>query len=155
MTARRAGSKGPDWRQLFVEELGVLAFDVGAPRATVRVLAWLVVCDPPEQSAPEIQSALQLSAGAVSAATRALIGIGMLERVAHAGDRHMYYKVRAGGWEVAMRSRLRTLVGIREVADRALIAATDDAQRLRDMRDMYAWFEDRLGELLAQRGTTP
>ena len=156
MSARRVDPKQrPDWRQLFVEELGVLAFDVGAPRATVRVLGWLVVCDPPEQSAPEIQSALQLSAGAVSAATRTLIGIGMLERVAHPADRHMYYKVRAGGWEVAMRSRLRTLVGIREVADRALLAATDDTHRLRDMRDMYAWFEDRLDELLAQRATTP
>jgi DNA-binding transcriptional regulator GbsR (MarR family) len=158
MSARRVTAKPsvvPDWRQTFVEELGVLAFDVGIPRATVRVLAWLVVCDPPEQSAPEIQSALQLSAGAVSAATRTLIGIGMLERAARAGDRHMYYKVRAGGWEVALRSRLRTLVGIREVADRALLAAPGVDDRLHDLRDVYAWFENRLDELLAQRRTTP
>jgi DNA-binding transcriptional regulator GbsR (MarR family) len=157
MSARRLTAKPlvPDWRQSFVEELGVLAFDVGIPRATVRVLAWLVVCDPPQQSAPDIQSALQLSAGAVSAATRTLIGIGMLERAAHAGDRHMYYKLRAGGWEVALRSRLRTLTGIREVADRALLAATGADDRLHDLRDVYAWFENRLDELLAQRRTAP
>ena len=85
MTARRPAAEPavPDWRQNFVEELGVVAFDAGVPRATVRVLAWLVVCDPAQQSAPEIQTALHLSAGAVSAATRTLIGIGMLERAAH------------------------------------------------------------------------
>jgi DNA-binding transcriptional regulator GbsR (MarR family) len=157
MSARRVVAKPPvpDWRQSFVEELGVLAFDVGIPRATVRVLAWLVVCDPPQQSAPGIQNALHLSAGAVSAATRTLIGIGMLERAAHPGDRHMYYQLRAGGWELALRSRLRTLTGIREVADRALLAATGADDRLHDLRDVYAWFENRLDELLAQRRTTP
>src|SRR5450631_1714819 len=105
MSARRVTAKPsvvPDWRQSFVEELGVLAFDVGIPRATVRVLAWLVVCDPPPQSAPGIQNALHLSAGAVSAATRTLIGIGMLERAARPGDRHRYYQPRAGGWELAL-----------------------------------------------------
>jgi DNA-binding transcriptional regulator GbsR (MarR family) len=155
MTSRRvlADAVVPDvdWRERFVEDLGVLALDAGIPRATVRVLAWMVVCEPVEQSAADIRRALHLSAGAVSTATRTLIVSGMIERTAHPGDRHLYYKVRPGGWEAALQGRLRTLMQIREVADRALLAAPHADNRLRDLHDVYAWFEQRLEELLATR----
>jgi hypothetical protein len=35
----------------------------------MRITAWMMVCDPPEQSARQIQNGLHLSAAAVSAAT--------------------------------------------------------------------------------------
>ena len=39
----------------FVEELGVLLeMQVAAPRMVGRALGWLLVCDPPEQSAAEL-----------------------------------------------------------------------------------------------------
>ncbi len=98
MTPRRADTEcaTSDWRSSFVEEMGLLASELGVPRAMVRVLAWMAVCDPVEQSAKDIQSGLMLSAGAVSAATRTLIGTGMLERVAHRGDRRIHYQLRSG-----------------------------------------------------------
>jgi len=112
----------------------------------------MAVCDPPEQSARDIQTALELSAGSVSAATRLLIGGGMLERVAHRGDRHIYYRLRSGRWEAVLEARLRTLVRLREIADRCLLFAGDEADdRLQELRDVYAWFEDHLDELLAKR----
>ena len=80
MTGRRAAPQrpAPHWRERFVEDLGLLALDLGTPRANVRVLGWMVVCDPPEQSAQDIQAGLKLSAGSVSAATRMLTGLGYL-----------------------------------------------------------------------------
>jgi DNA-binding transcriptional regulator GbsR (MarR family) len=154
VTARRSDTERatPDWRSAFVEEMGVLALELGVPRAMVRVLGWMAVCDPPEQSAKEIQSGLMLSAGAVSSATRTLIRTGMLERVAHRGDRRIHYRLRPGSWEGALEARLRTLSQLRLVADRAIRSAGDDAdERLQDMRDVYEWFEDQLDELLAKR----
>jgi len=156
MTGRRHDPESgtPDWRAVFVEEMGVLALELGAPRAMVRVLGWMAVCDPPEQSAKDIQSGLMLSAGAVSSGTRVLIGTGMLERVAHRGDRRIHYRLRSGSWEGALEARLRTLSQLRIVADRAIRSAGDDAdERLQDMHDVYAWFEDHLDELLAKRRT--
>jgi hypothetical protein len=50
----------------------------------------MVVCDPAEQSAQAIQSGLELSAGAVSAATRILISNPVLERTARLGDLRIY-----------------------------------------------------------------
>lgn len=144
------------WRESFVEELGVLGKDVGVPRAVVRVLAWMVVCEPPEQSAVDIQSSLELSAGAVSTATRTLVGAQLLERTARPGDRRSYYRLRPSGWEGALEVRLRALTQLREVADRALQAAGGRADdRLRNMRDAYAWFEQRLMGVLSERLSRP
>jgi DNA-binding transcriptional regulator GbsR (MarR family) len=139
-----------DWRQRFVEDLGRIALDLGTPRALVRVLGWMVVCEPAEQSAQSIQRGLGLSAGSVSSATRTLVGLGYLERITYPGDRHLYYQVRSAGWNRALESRLHTIAQLRELADRAL-AAAGDHERLQDMRDIYAWFEDNVEDLLAKR----
>jgi DNA-binding transcriptional regulator GbsR (MarR family) len=154
MTGEDAPTRpAPDWRQRFVEELGLLALDSGTPRAMVRILGWLVICEPPEQSARDIQTGLRLSAGTVSSATRALTSLGYLERVAYPGDRRIYFRVRPGGWDRALHTRLRTLSQLREVAERALAAAGDGGHpRLTDMRDVCAWFEERIEDLLAERG---
>ncbi len=153
MTARRAATRpAASWRERFVEELGLMALDIGTPRAIVRVLGWMVVCEPPEQSAPDIQAGLKLSAGAVSAATRMLTGLGYLDRVAYPGDRHIYYRLRRGGWDRALQARLRTMTQLREVADRALASAGDQGhERLTDLRDVSAWFEEQIEDLLAKR----
>jgi DNA-binding transcriptional regulator GbsR (MarR family) len=125
MTARRAGRRPaqPDWRENFVEEPGVLAGDVGLPRAVARVLAWMVVCKPAEQSATTFRPHPTLSAGTVSAATRMLVATQLLERTARPADRRIHYRLRPGGWERALEARLRASIQLREVADRALHAA--------------------------------
>ena len=75
-----------------------------------------------------------------------------LERVGYPGDRHIYYRVRPEGWNRAVAARLRTVTHLRELADRALASAGGGRhERLQEMRDVYAWFEDRIEELLAKR----
>jgi DNA-binding transcriptional regulator GbsR (MarR family) len=146
----------PDWRQRFIEELGGLVLDSDTPRAVVRVLGWIVVCDPPEQTAGSIQDALTLSSGSVSAAVRTLVDSGMLERVARPGQRHIYYRLRLGGWGRVLESRFRTVAQLRGVADRALASSGGEAdQRLIDMRDAYAQFEVQLGVLLDAAKASP
>ena len=148
----RAAARAPEWREGFVEELGILARDLGVPRAVVRVLGWMVVCDPPTQSAGDIEVALHLSAGSVSAATRMLVDTGLLERVARPGERRIYFRLRPGGWEGALETRLRAATQLRVVADRAMDRSGGAAdERLTNMREVYAWFEGRLDELLIER----
>jgi DNA-binding transcriptional regulator GbsR (MarR family) len=152
MTAEQAPRPAPGWRESFVEELGLLALDSGTPRAMVRILGWLVICEPPEATAQHIQAGLRLSAGTVSSATRALTSLGYLERLAYPGDRRIYYRVRPGGWDRALEARLRTVSQLRELAERALAAAGGECHpRLRDMYDVMAWFEDGIKDLLAKR----
>jgi DNA-binding transcriptional regulator GbsR (MarR family) len=123
----------PGWRERFIEELGGLVLDSGMPRAVVRVLGWMAVCEPPEQTTSTIGSELKLSSGSVSTATHMLVVSGMLERIARPGDRRIYYRLHPGGWERALQIRFQALVQLRKVADRALDSAGDEADlRLRD-----------------------
>lgn len=52
-----------DWRTGFVEDVAGLVPVNGTTRAVLRVLGWMVVCEPLEQTASDIQENLELSAG--------------------------------------------------------------------------------------------
>jgi DNA-binding MarR family transcriptional regulator len=146
-----------DWRHRFVEEMGGLVLVHGTPRALMRVLAWMVVCEPPEQTAADIQRELALSAGSVSTSLRMLGDIGMVERVGRTGDRHIYYRLCDEGWELVLQARFRAFNEIRQVVDRAVAGADGSAgPRLVEMRDTWTFLENGAGELLqasrARRG---
>lgn len=143
-----------EWQSAFVEELGALSHEIGIPRATMRIAAWMMVCDPPEQAAAQIQDGVQLSPAAVSAATRELIAAGMLERISRPGDRRTYYRLASGSWDAPLQAKLKALSRLRQVAEKGIAAAGNQADyRLIDMRDSFAWFEDQLDRHIRQRRT--
>jgi DNA-binding MarR family transcriptional regulator len=151
MSGTQTPERGPSWRHRFVEEMGGLVLVHGTPRALMRVLAWMVVCEPPEQTAADIQNELTLSAGSVSTSLRMLGDIGMVDRVARPGDRHIYYRLCGEGWELVLEARFRAFNEIRRVADRAVTAAGSGAgDRLLEMRDTWAFLEEGGAELLQQ-----
>jgi hypothetical protein len=72
----------------FVDQLGrFFARQYGLPPVTGRVSGWLLICDPPEQTAAEIAAALQTSRSAVGSAIAALENQGMILRTRAAGER--------------------------------------------------------------------
>ncbi len=134
-----------DWRQSFVEDLGVLGRE-GLPRSATRILGWLVVCTPPHQTGPELQRGLHLSAGSVSTATDLLLQLGLIERTTFPTDRRLHYRLRPDAWEVVLGQRLQVFRQLRQVAETAS-ASGGDNDRLRSMRDFCARCEregDRL-----------
>ncbi|HXX88781.1 MAG TPA: MarR family transcriptional regulator [Acidimicrobiales bacterium] len=152
-TAGLDGSAGTDdWRTRFVEQFGGVGDDMGLSRSMTRLLGWLVVCDPAHQSAGQIQEALGLSAGSVSTGMAALVRAGLVDRLSLRGDRHTYYRIRAGGWQLLLAARLRVLSEIRHVADDALSQAHGHGDdRLRELRDFYAWCEREFTRLVVER----
>jgi hypothetical protein len=154
--SRRSEAPRPDWPSSFVEELGALGPEVGIPRAMMRVIAWMMVCEPADQSAPEIQAGLGLSAAAVSTATRQLIAAGMMERVSRRGDRRIYYRLASGSWDAPLEAKLRALGRLRQVAQRGIDSGGGQADyRLIEMRDAFAWFEDQMEHYVKQRRSWP
>jgi hypothetical protein len=72
----------------FVDQLGrFFARQYGLPPVTGRVLGWLLICDPPEQTAAEIAGALQTSRSAVGSAIASLENQGQIRRTRAAGER--------------------------------------------------------------------
>jgi DNA-binding MarR family transcriptional regulator len=138
-----------DWRLRFVEDMGGLTLVAGLPRAVMRVLGWMIVCDPKDQTARDLQRELNLSAGSVSAAVRGLCDVGMLDRLARPGDRRIHYRLSERGWAAGFESRFRILSELRRVAERAIDGAEGAGdERLQGMYDLFAVMEAAIVDLL-------
>jgi DNA-binding MarR family transcriptional regulator len=72
----------------FADKVGrFYARQYGMPPVMGRVTGWLLICDPPEQTAAEIAEALQTSRSAVGSAIGALENTGQVQRTRAAGER--------------------------------------------------------------------
>jgi len=124
----------------FVEESAVLLTGMGLPPAYAKILAWLLICDPPCQTATDIARELHLSKGSVSAGIRVLERIGLARRVPAPSGR------RGAFWAIAPDAIMRASVSdtyatVGELMQRGVEAAGGEgsprAERLRVTRDFY------------------
>jgi DNA-binding transcriptional regulator GbsR (MarR family) len=152
-TAPDAAGGPAQWQIEFIDRIGASADVSGLPPSYIRVLAWLLVCDPPEQSVEDLRSALGLSAGAVSMATAALARMGFVERVARRGDRRLRYRFPPAAFERVIELRLAATTQARIAAETALENAPGSSSRLEGLRDMYAFFEEGIAEYLRRLRT--
>ncbi|WP_027891565.1 GbsR/MarR family transcriptional regulator [Calidithermus chliarophilus] len=144
----------------YVEEFALMYESAGLPRIAGRILGWLMVCDPPEQSAAQLAQELGASKASISTMTRMLTQFSLIERVSKRGSRQDFYRIKPGAWTDLMKTRMASLSAFRVLADKGLklmeTAPPERKVRLEEMRDLYAFFEQELGELIrrleAQRG---
>jgi hypothetical protein len=135
----------------FIEEVGVMfELEAGAPRMVGRILGWLLVCEPPEQSAADLRDALMASKGSISTATRVLLRLGLVERVRTRGERFDRFRARPESWDEILWSR-EQFTRPRQVLAMGLDALADEPgkrrERLEEMDAIYAWWENRIGPL--------
>jgi DNA-binding transcriptional regulator GbsR (MarR family) len=135
----------------FVEELGVLLeMEAGAARMVGRVLGWLLVCEPPEQSAADLAQALRASKGSISTATRVLLRTGLIERVRVRGERFDRFVAKPEGWDEFL-WRQERFSEPRRVLKTGLDALAGEPdvrrRRLEELDALYAWWEQRIPEL--------
>lgn len=139
-------------RVQFVEDFGVALEDLGLPRMAGRLLGYLLVCQPPEQSSRDIAEALQASKGSVSSTTRLLIDYGIADRVTRPAERVDYFRVRPGVWTKIMRLRIAQAARIHEVAKRGIeLLPCDDLAgyaRIEELHDFYQFLEIEYKALL-------
>jgi DNA-binding transcriptional regulator GbsR (MarR family) len=136
------------WR--FVDAIGVWASkSYGLPQMTGRVLGWLLVCDPAEQSAAQLAEALDASKGSISGATGMLVRARLVDRLHVRGERADRFRIRPEAWDDQVRD---------QSADeaRALIAQGLEAlkgepaarrARLEELDAFYAWWQSRMPAL--------
>ncbi|GAB2927492.1 MULTISPECIES: GbsR/MarR family transcriptional regulator [unclassified Streptomyces] len=145
----------------FVEDAAISLERQGLFRMAGRVLAWLLICDPPEQTAGDLVEVLQASKGSVSAATRFLVPSGMVERISRPGERRDYYRIKEGVWPTLAKSQsdhYQSFVDITEQGLRILEdAPARRKERLQTMHDFYTWLAKEMPMLWkrweAEQGT--
>jgi hypothetical protein len=85
---------------VFADEMGShFARQYAMPPITGRVLGWLLVCDPPQQTVAELSDALRASRTAVSSAISLLERQSMVKRSRAAGERMDRIAMHSGYWE--------------------------------------------------------
>jgi hypothetical protein len=136
------------------DRLAVAFAESGMPPLVGRVLAHLLCCEPPAQSLGDLAAALGASKGGLSQATRLLVQLQILERASVPGSRQVGYRLRDDAWLAHMRGDMVRLRGILSILDDGLRELADApparTRRLREMRALYAFYDRKLPELLAE-----
>ncbi|WP_410574058.1 GbsR/MarR family transcriptional regulator [Amycolatopsis sp. cmx-4-61] len=133
-----------DW----VERMAMFCADeYGVPPIAGRILGWLMICDPPEQSAGQIAAAIGASKASLATNMRVLTDARFVRRRTRPGARTSYYRVDDDAWETVIRRRVAGLTEFRDLAaDGIGLAGTGSgrAERLRVAHDVYAWMAELL-----------
>lgn len=139
-------------RMEYIERWGVVFEQLGSTRMVGKILGWLMVADPVHQSASQIAEGIGASAASVSTGTRALLQMGMIERVGLRGQRSVHYRVGKSWWGVLVDKRIRQTVALRELAENGLdLVGPDNAassSRLRDFAEYCTFMETELPALV-------
>ena len=143
----------PDQEQRhYVEEVALHFERAGLSRSAGRILGWLLICDPPQQTMTDLVDALQISKSSVSTATRTLMQIGLIQRISLPGIRQDFYRMTEGVWQNSIREQYSQVKEIRKLAERGITLLADQPveqrERLRGMRDLYAFMEIEIPRLL-------
>ncbi len=143
-----------DSKSRFVERVGQMFSNVGMPHLAGRIMGFLLICDPQEQSSEDLQSALGIAASSFSAMTRLLESMYYVERVSVPGSRRRLVRVRRGSWMAVMKDRLRFVEEFREIAEMGLhqcepLSAGARA-RLEDVKASSIFVEERFSAAFAE-----
>jgi DNA-binding transcriptional regulator GbsR (MarR family) len=138
---------------LFAEEVGTVMSGMGMPAAFGKLMGWLLICDPPQQTSTQLASALGLSKGSVSTGMRALEQLGMVRRVPVRGRGHAYEMLPDALARTVDARRLYMV--IHDVMQKGIDVLGGDetaprAQRLRVTRDFYAFVAERVPQLIEE-----
>lgn len=124
----------------------------GVPLVGGRIFAYLLVCEPAEQTAAQISVAVGASLGTVSSMTRLLLSARLIERVSRRGERSAVYVIADDAMSTITRATLEATRLAREMTDRGLALMADRPAvaraRLQDLRDVYQIFEQSIPPLL-------
>ncbi|MEO6207518.1 MAG: MarR family transcriptional regulator [Candidatus Limnocylindrales bacterium] len=135
-----------------VEQMAQMLAEGGLSRAAGRIWAWLLICEPPQQTAADLADTLHISRGAVSEAVRLLVTAGLVRRTSRRGDRRQYFHVPPGSTIAVLHARLPITTAWRRLADTGLEILADrpvaSRARLQEVRDVYAFMEQELPSLL-------
>ena len=136
----------------FVEEMGQFLAGLGMTPMAGRMWGYLLICEPPEQTAGDIADALQASRGAISGTARILATSGLVRRGTKPGDRREYFSAPPEALETMMSSASSVYRQMRAIAERGLAATADrphsSRQRLEEFRDVMAFVEQEVPALI-------
>ena len=160
ITRTAATSRAVDGAQLLGWAERVATFfaeHYGLPPITGRILGWLMICDPTEQSAGEIADAIGASRASLTTNMRFLIASGLVRRLTRPGGRTSYYRIDDGMWDAVVRRRISSMVSFSQITlDGMNLVGANSARaaRLRAAHEFFDWMATLLNKASRPRGGT-
>jgi hypothetical protein len=130
----------------------------GLPPITGRIVGWLMICDPPEQSAAEIAEAVQASRASLTTSTRLLIAKGLIRTKRKPGQRTAYYRIEDDAWEGLLRRRIMSIGSFRDITREGLAllgVGSSRSARIRAADEVYEWAEKLFAQAPPIRSNKP
>src|SRR3954454_16264803 len=121
----------------------------GLPPLPGRVLAWLLICEPPEQSAAELAGTLNASRSAIGAAVSTLETLSLVQRTRPPGERADRIRVH-GALSAQALDNTAEYGALRELARQGLELLRDEPPARRARLEEMAAFNDFLLERLPE-----
>jgi DNA-binding MarR family transcriptional regulator len=124
------------------------------PPLTGRVFGWLLICEPPEQTAAELAEALHASRSAISGAINMLDTFRYIRRARAAGERVDRISLHPDAWERSFETPGEHGV-LQDLAHQGLTVLGDDAPpsrraRLLEVLALNEFLRDRTPKLQAE-----
>ena len=138
----------------FVEEMGQFLGSIGMTPMAGRMWGYLLICEPPEQTAAQISEALHASRGAISGTARLLAGPGLIRRSTRPGDRREYFSAPPEALDSMLASAGAIYRQMREIAERGLAATAarppEARARLQEFHDVMTFVEQEVPRLVGE-----
>lgn len=136
----------------FVDRFSLKIEESGRPRIYGQILAWLLICDPPHQSFPDLMQTLNISKASVSNTTRQLIEMGFIEKVRISGERQIYFRIKENSLYDTVQREIQIILSMKDIVNQGLNIARNDSktnvQRLEQAAGFYEFLAKELPRVL-------
>jgi DNA-binding transcriptional regulator GbsR (MarR family) len=140
--------------QAFIDRWSRILASEGLPPVAGRLWAWLLICDPADQTVDEISEAIGASRGAISGAVRMLEPSGLIMRTKRPGDRREHWRTSPDAVIHSLEAKERaTRPSLRALDDMLLAYAgrpEESLARLREVQRLYALMLGTFPQLITQ-----
>ena len=111
------------------------------PPVTARVLGWLMICEPAEQSPAQIAKATGASLASMTSSLRLLTMAGFVSKLTRPGDRQAYYHVKDGAWAQVVERQISSIETFRAIASDGIGLTNGEAgaARLQGALAVFDW----------------
>lgn len=116
----------------------------GVPLIAGRILGWLTIAVPAEQSPAQIAEAIGASRASLTTNLRLLVSVGFLSQRTRPGERTVYYRVDDDAWGRVVRRQIASLTSLGRILDDGLDLVAGSAEqtaRIRVAHEVFTWLD--------------
>ncbi|HQU58019.1 MAG: MarR family transcriptional regulator [Phaeodactylibacter sp.] len=138
-----------------VEEMGIFFEKQGHSPMKGRVLAFLLLAEPPYKDFYEIQEFLQASKSAVSNALNHLQDEGIIDYITFSGDRRRYFRVNCNSWLKSIRGKIDQVTTLKDLLKAVLVERQDSKhldfnEGLEEIVEFHEFISEKIEILLEE-----